>query len=157
MRRLFNALAAGSLALAACFALAARAAATYHGTVAGAQTASADAVSLNLNAAGDLPGMLSLSLKHEGGQVNGGSWTLTVLPPGANATSTERGRLSGAVGGGTLTLDANGVVTAAAGLQLSVQGGTGQYEGVSGGSGSLSLSTDPENASKLGGPLQFDF
>lgn len=93
MRRLFNALAAGSLALAACFALAARAAATYNG----------------------------------------------------------------AVGGGTLTLDANGVVTAAAGLQLSLQGGTGQYEGVSGGSGSLSLSTDPENASKLGGPLRFDF
>ena len=157
MRRLFPPALTASLALAACFALAARAAATYHSSVSGSQTASADGVSLNLNASGDLPGMLTLTLRHEGGTVTGGSWSLIVLPPDADATSAEKGRLSGGVSAGTLTLDANGVVSAAVGLQLNLQGGTGQYAGVSGGSGSLGLSADPENASKLGGPLQLDF
>ena len=157
MRRLSPTPLAAALALAACFALAAHAATTFNGSVSGSQTASAEGVSLNLNAAGDLPGMLTLSLKHEGGKVTGGSWAMTVLPPDADANSAEKGRLSGVVGAGSLTLDANGVVSAADGLQLSVQGGTGQYEGVSGGAGSLSLSADPENATKLGGPLKFDF
>jgi len=157
MRRLSPTLLAASLALAASFALAAHAAATYNGSASGSQTAAAEGVSLNLNAAGDLPGVLTLSLKHEGGRVTGGSWTLTVLPPDAGATSAEKGRLSGVVGAGTLTLDANGIVSAADGLQLNVQAGTGQYAAVSGGSGSLTLAADPENSSKLGGPLKFDF
>lgn len=156
MRRLFTPLLAASLALAACVGLA-RAAAEYNGSVSGSQTAAAEGVSLNLNAAGDLPGMLTLSLKHEGGRVTSGSWSLTVLPPGADATSAERGRLSGVVSAGTLTLGANGIVSAAEGLRLDVQDGAGQYAGVSGGAGTLSLSADPENASKLGGPLKFDF
>lgn len=156
MRRLFTPLLAASVALAACVALA-RAATEYNGSVTGSQTAAAEGVSLNLNATGDLPGMLTLSLKHESGRVTGGTWSLTVLPPDADATSTEKGRLSGVVGGGTLTLDGNGIVSAAEGLRLIVQGGDGQYAGVSGGGATLSLSADPENASKLAGPLKFDF
>ncbi len=156
MRRLFPPLLAASLALAACVVLA-RAATTYNGSVTGSQTASAEGVSLNLNATGDLPGMLTLSLKHEGGSVTGGTWSLTVLPPDADATSNERGRLAGVVSGGTLTIDAHGIVSAAEALRLDVQGGTGQYTGVSAGAGTLALSADPENASKLGGPLKFDF
>jgi len=156
MRRLLTPLAAASLALAACVALA-RAATVYNGSVNGSQTAAAEGVSLNLNTAGDLPGMLTLSLKHEGGRVTGGSWSLTVLPPDADATSAERGRLLGVVSAGALTLNANGIVSAAEGLRLDVQGGVGQYAGVSGGAGTLSLSADPENASKFGGPLKFYF
>ena len=156
MRRLITPLLAASLALAACVALA-QAAAEYNGSVSGSQTAAAEGVSLNLNAAGDLPGMLTLSLKHEGGRVTGGSWSMTVLPPNADATSVERGRLSGVVSAGALTLDANGIVSAAEGLRLDVQSGDGQYADVSGGAGTLSLSADPENASKLGGTLKFDF
>lgn len=156
MRRLFTPLLAASLALTACVALA-RAAAEYNGSVSGSQTASAEGVSLNLNAAGDLPGMLTLSLKHDGGRVTSGSWSMTVLPPDADATSAERGRLSGVISGGALALDGNGIVSAAEGLRLDVQGGAGQYADVAGGAGTLSLSADPENASKLGGPLKFAF
>lgn len=158
MRRLLTAVFAPSLALLACFTLA-RAAATYKDTVAGSQTASrlSEGVSLNLHATGDLPGVLTLSLRHEGGRISGGSWTLVVLPPDADASSGERGRLSGSVGGGALTLDEHGIVTAADSIQLSVQSGEGRYASVSGGGATLSLSADPRIATKLVGPLAFDF
>ena len=135
------------------------AASTYNNTVTGSQTASAESgsVAFNLNATGDLPGMLSIKLKHEGGNVNGGTWTLTVLPPNADATSSETGTITGSFSGGTVTLDANGVVTGASSVQLSVQSGTGQYQTVTGGTGTLGLSTDAENSTKLGGPLALSF
>jgi hypothetical protein len=156
MRRPLSALVATALALFACAALA-RAAAVYNSTLTGSQTASAEGVTLQLNAGGDLHGMLAVSLKHEGGNVVGGSWTLTVLPPNADASSSEKGRLSGSVTGGTLTLDANGIVTAAASVQLSVRGGTGGFAAVTGGGGTFGLSADPENSTKLGGPLVLNF
>jgi hypothetical protein len=134
-------------------------AATYNNTVTGSQTAAAESgsVALNLNATGDLPGMLSITLKHETGAVNGGTWTLTVLPPSADANSNEVGTLSGNITGGTITLDANGIATAAGSVQLNVQSGTGQFSTTNAGSGTLSLSADPENSTKLGGPLALNF
>ncbi|HSK62445.1 MAG TPA: hypothetical protein VK893_01340 [Pyrinomonadaceae bacterium] len=135
------------------------AATTYNNTVSGSQTASAESgsIALNLNATGDLPGMLSLTLKHEDGNVNGGAWTLTVLPPNADASSSETGTLTGTLTSGALTLDANGIATAANSVQLNVQSGTGQYGSITAGSGTLNLSADPENSTKLGGPLVLDF
>lgn len=132
---------------------------TYNNTVTGSQTAAAESgsIALNLNAAGDLPGMLSVTLRHEGGNVNGGTWTLTVLPPNADASSSEVGTLTGSLAGGTITLDANGIATAASSLQLNVQSGTGQFNTITAGSGTLSLSADAENATKLGGPLALNF
>lgn len=158
MRRPLIALAAAALALAAGVALA-RAASAYNSTLAGSQTASArgEGAALQLNATGDLHGMLRLTLRHEGGQVTGGSWSFIVLPPKADASSSEKGRLMGSVGGGTLTTDANGVVTSVASVQLSVRGGAGDYENVSAGGGSVSLSADPENPTRLGGPLALNF
>lgn len=159
MRRTLPAIPASSLALLACFTLALAATTTYNDTVTGSQTASrlSEGVSLNLSATGDLPGVLTLSLKHEGGKVSGGGWALTVLPPNADASSGERGRLSGSVSGGALTFDENGVVTAADSVQLTVQGCEGQFAGVSGGSATLSLSADPRIPTRLVGPLAFDF
>lgn len=135
------------------------AAATYNNTVSGAQTASpeSEGAALNLNAAGDLPGMLNIKLRHEGGNVTGGTWTMTVLPQNADASSSETGRLTGSVSGGSITLDANGVVTGVNGAHLTVQSGTGQFEAVSSGNGTLSLTADPENSTKLGGPLVLNF
>jgi hypothetical protein len=158
MRRLLSALSATSLALLVSVALV-HAAATYNNTLIGSQTASGApaSIALNLNASGDLPGMLSLSLTHEGGNVSGGTWTMTVLPPNADATSSETGKLTGKVTGGTLTLDANSIVTAANSVQLTVQSGTELYATVGNGSGTLSLSADPENSTKLGGPLALSF
>lgn len=132
---------------------------TYNNTVTGSQTAAAESgsIALNLNAAGDLPGMLNVTLRHEGGNVNGGTWTLTVLPPNADASSSEVGTLTGSLAGGTITLDANGIATAASSLQLNVQSGTGQFNTITAGSGTLSLSADAENATKLGGPLALNF
>jgi hypothetical protein len=132
---------------------------TYNNNVSGSQTAAAESgsIALNLNATGDLPGMLSVTLKHEGGNINGGSWTLTVLPPNADTSSSETGTLTGTLSSGTITLDANGIATAAGSVQLNVQSGTGQYSAITAGSGTLGLSADPENSTKLGGPLALNF
>ena len=133
--------------------------ANYNNTVNGSQTASAESgsIALNLNATGDLPGLLSVTLRHEGGNVSGGTWKLTVLPQNADATSTETGTLTGSFTGGTVTLDANGIATALGSAQIAVQSGTGQFEAVTSGSGTLSLAADPENSTKLGGPLALSF
>jgi hypothetical protein len=132
---------------------------TYNNTVSGSQTASAESgsVAFNLNATGELPGMLSITVRHEGGNITGGTWKLTVLPANADATSSETGTLTGSLSGGTLTLDANGVTTAAGSVQIAVQSGTGQFEAITSGTGTLSLSADPENSTKLGGPLALSF
>ena len=134
-------------------------AANYNSTVTGSQTASAESgsIALNLNATGDLAGILSVTLRHEGGNVSGGTWKLTVLPQNADATSTETGTVTGSFTGGTMTLDANGITTAVSSVQLTVQSGTGQFEAVTSGSGTLSLAADPENSTKLGGPLALSF
>ena len=132
---------------------------TYNDTVSGSQTASAESgsVAFNLNATGELPGMLSLTVRHEGGNITGGTWKLTVLPANADATSSATGTLTGTFSGGTLTLDTNGIATAVTSAQLTVQTGTGQYEATTSGTGTLSLSADPENSTKLGGPLALSF
>jgi len=132
---------------------------TYNNTVSGSQTASAESgtVAFNLNATGELPGMLHLTVRHEGSNITGGTWKLTVLPANADATSSETGTLTGSLSGGTLTVDANGIATAAGSVQLTVQSGTGQYEAITSGTGTLSLSADPENSTKLGGPLALSF
>jgi hypothetical protein len=74
---------------------------TYNDTVSGSQTASAESgsVAFNLNATGELPGMLSLTVRHEGGNITGGTWKLTVLPANADATSSATGTLAGTFSG----------------------------------------------------------
>jgi hypothetical protein len=148
------ALAATLLCLAA-----ARAAASYNNTVSAARTASADreGVSLILDAAGDLPGMGKVTLRRDGNNVTGGSWSLTVLPPNADASSSEKGRLAGAVTGGTVTLNADGTLAGVSDVQLTVESGTGQYASVGGGSGTLSLPAAAEHTSKLKGTLALNF
>jgi len=42
-------------------------------------------------------------------------------------------------------------------VQLSVQGGTGDYAAVSAGGGTVSLSADAENPTRLGGSLALNF
>lgn len=142
-----------------CFA-AARAATTYNDTVSAVRTASADGpagVTLLLQAAGDLHGMDKVTLRREGDKVVGGSWSLTVLPADADASSSEKGRLNGTVDGGSLSLDQDDNLTGVSSLQLTVESGTGQHASVSGGSGTLSLSPDIENPPKLKGSLSLNF
>lgn len=148
------ALAAALLCLAA-----AHAATTYNDTVGAFQTASAESegVTLLLDAAGDLPGMGKVTLRREGNNVTGGSWSLTVLPENADASSSEKGRLSGAVTGGSFSFNADGTLAGVSSVQLTVEGGAGQHASVSGGSGTLSLSADAENPSKLRGTLALSF
>lgn len=138
---------------------AARAAANYNNTVGASRTASADRedVSLNLEVAGDLPGMGKVMLRREGNSVTGGSWSLTVLPPNADATSSEKGRLTGAVTGGSITFNPDGTLAGVADAQLTVEGGAGEHASVGGGAGTLTLSADAENPSKLKGTLALSF
>ncbi len=142
-----------------CFA-AARSAMTYNDTVSAVRTASADGpagVTFLLQAAGDLHGMGKVTLRREGNSVTGGSWSLTVLPANADATSSEKGSLTGAVTGGSITFNPDGTLAGVSAVQLTVEGGTGQHASVGGGSGTLSLSADAENPSKLKGTLALDF
>lgn len=159
MKRLTAIIATASAAALLSF-VAARAATTYNNTVSAIRSASVDGeagATLILEASGDLPGMGRITLQREGNNVTGGNWSLTVLPANADASSSEKGRLNGAVTGGTLTFNPDGQLTGVSSVQLAVGEGTGQYASVSSGSGTLSLSPDAENPSKLKGTLTFDF
>lgn len=138
---------------------AARAATTHNNAVDAVRTASAERedISLIFEAAGDLPGMGKVTLKRDGNNVTGGTWSLTVLPPDADASSSEKGRLDGAVTGGSLAFDADGNLAGVSSVQLTVEGGTGQHASVGGGSGTLSLSASADNPSKLKGALALNF
>lgn len=142
-----------------CLAVA-RAATTYNDTVSAVQTASADgpsSVTFLLEAAGDLHGMGKVTLRRQGNNVIGGTWSLTVLPEEADASASEKGRLSGTVTGGSITFDPDDTLSGVSSVQLTVESGTGQHVSVNGGSGTLSLSSDIENPPKLKGTLALSF
>jgi hypothetical protein len=132
---------------------------TYRDALRGFQSASteSDGVNLILNAEGDLPGTSQVSLTREGSKVTGGSWTLTVLPPDADATANEKGRLTGGVTGGTLTFNGDGSLAGADSIQLTIRGGAGQYSRVKSGSAVINLAPQPENPSQLAGTLTLEF
>lgn len=135
----------------------AHAAKTYEDKVEGFQSASREGIALHLGASGDLPGEYKTVLRRDGKNVTGGSWTLTVFAPDADAVSGAKGELTGSVTGGALTFNGEGAVAGANSVQLTVHGGTGQYVGIKSGRGALNLSTTPENPSQLAGTLTLDF
>jgi hypothetical protein len=147
------------LAVALTHAAATRAASVYRDSVTAIQTAASDRgdIKLSLNADGDLPGMSSVSLRRDGNKVTGGEWTLTVFPPDAGPTASEKGKLMGTVAGGTLGFDDDGALTRAESLELTIQSGTGHYAGVRRGGGTLNLSPRAENHSQLVGTLTLNF
>jgi hypothetical protein len=133
--------------------------ATYNDTVSGSQTAApeSEGIALNLTAAGDLPGMNKLTLTRSEANVTGGSWSMTVLPANADASSSERGTLTGTVSSGTITLNENGTLASASAVQISIQSGTGEFAGVTAGSATVNLSANAENPSQLNGTLVLNF
>ena len=132
---------------------------TYNDTVSGSQTAAPDSegIALNLTAAGDLPGMNKLTLVRSDTNITGGTWSMTVLPANADASSSERGTLTGTVSGGTITLNENGTLSSASGVQFSIQSGTGEFASVTTGTATVSLSANAENPSQLNGTLVLNF
>ena len=133
--------------------------ATYNDTLSGSQTAApeAEGIALNLTASGDLPGMNKVKLQRSDSNITGGSWTMTVLPANADASSTERGTLTGTIGGGTLALTAEGTLASASGVQITIQSGTGEFASVTSGTGTLTIAANAENASQLNGTLVLNF
>ena len=133
--------------------------ATYNDTVSGSQTAApeAEGIALNLTAAGDLPGMNKLTLVRSDTNITGGAWSMTVLPANADASSSERGTLTGTVSGGTITLNENGTLASASSVQISIQSGTGEFASVTTGTATVSLSANAENPSQLNGTLVLNF
>jgi hypothetical protein len=136
-----------------------QAVAAYNDSVSGSQTASTvvDAIAINLSATGDLPGMTKITLQRNTLNVTGGSWTFTVLPQNADALSSARGELTGTVTAGTLTLNADGTLASASAVQLTIQSGTGDFAGVTAGTGTVNVSSSSENASQLVGTLVLGF
>jgi hypothetical protein len=133
--------------------------ATYNDSLQGSQTAApeAEGVALNLTASGDLPGMTKVKLQRNGQNVTGGSFRITVLPQNADASSSERGELVGTISGGTVTLNTEGTLSAASGVQITIQSGTGEFASVTSGSGTISISANSENPSQLSGTLVLNF
>ena len=134
-------------------------AATYNDTLSGSQTAApeAEGIALNLTAAGDLPGMTKVNLHRNGENVTGGSLRLTVLPQNADATSSERGQLVGTISGGTVTLNSEGTLASASGVQVTIQSGTGEFATVTSGTATLNITASNENSSQLSGALVLNF
>lgn len=134
-------------------------AATYNDTVSGSQTAApeSEGIALNLTAAGDLPGMIKLKLVRTDANITGGSLTMTVLPADADASSSERGSLTGTVASGTLTLNENGTLASASSVQITIQSGTGEFAGVTSGSATVNVSAAAENPTQLSGTLVLNF
>ena len=134
-------------------------AATYNDTVSGSQTAApeSEGIAVNLTAAGDLPGMLKLTLVRSETNVTGGTWSMTVLPANADAASNERGTLTGTVSGGTLTLNENGTLASASSVQVTIQSGAGEFASVSSGTATINVSANAENPSQLNGTLVLNF
>lgn len=133
--------------------------ATYNDTLSGSQTAApeAEGIALNLTASGDLPGMSRVTLQRDGLNVTGGTWRMTVLPQNADASSSERGVLTGTISGGTLTLTAEGTLASASGLQISIQSGTADFSAVTSGTGTINITSSAENPSQLSGTLVLNF
>jgi len=133
--------------------------ATYNDTLSGSQTAApeAEGIALNLTAAGDLPGMTRVNLHRNGENVTGGSLRLTVLPQNADATSSERGQLVGTISGGTVTLNSEGTLASASGVQVTIQSGTGEFATVTSGTATLNITASTENPSQLSGALVLNF
>ena len=133
--------------------------ATYNDTLNGSQTAApeAEGIALNLTAAGDLPGMTKVNLQRNGENITGGSLRLTVLPQNADASSSERGQLVGTISGGTVTLNSEGTLASASGVQVTIQSGTGEFASVTSGTATLSISASTENPSQLSGTLVLNF
>ncbi|HEV8168059.1 MAG TPA: hypothetical protein VGP59_01900 [Pyrinomonadaceae bacterium] len=133
--------------------------ATYNDSLSGSQTAAPEAagIALNLTASGDLPGMSKVVLHRDGQNVTGGTLRLTVLPQNADASSSERGVLVGAISGGTLTLTAEGTLASASGVQVTIQSGTGEFASVTSGTATISITTNAENTTQLNGTLVLTF
>jgi hypothetical protein len=133
--------------------------ATYNDTLSGSQTAApeAEGIALNLTAAGDLPGMTKVNLHRNGENVTSGSLRLTVLPQNANASSSERGQLVGTISGGTVTLNSEGTLASASGVQVTIQSGTGEFASVTSGTATLNITASSENPSQLSGALVLNF
>lgn len=133
--------------------------ATYNNTVSGSQTASPEeeGIAINLTAAGDLPGMVRLTLRRTETTVSGGTLVVTALPANADASSSERGVLIGSVTGGTLTVDNNGTVASAADVQVTINKGTGEFSNVTSGTATINVSAGAENPSQLSGTLVLNF
>ena len=133
--------------------------ADYNDTLSGSQTAAPEAqgIALNLTASGDLPGMSKVMLQRDGLNVTGGTFRLIVLPQNADASSSERGNLVGTVTGGTLALNAEGTVSSASSVHITIQSGTGDYANVTTGTATLNLSANAENPTQLTGTLVLSF
>jgi len=133
--------------------------ATYNDTLNGSESAAlaSEGIVLNLVASGDLPGMSRVTLTRNGTKVTGGSWRMTVLPPNANASSNERGKLVGTITGGTLALTGTGTLASASAVKVTIQSGTGDFAAVTSGNATITITADANNPTQLTGTLVLTF
>ena len=87
---------------------------------------------------GEVRGTLRVSIRLDGQQVPGGDWSAALLRTDADGSESEAGTISGTVDHGSV-LAADGRVHALADVRLTITSGTGEFAGLSSGSGSLDV------------------
>lgn len=114
------------------------------------------------NVQGDIPGTLTLALVvGADGVVTGGEWALTVSyiqfgPPDADGDGdrseslVQRGVIKGTVSIGSSLLATDGLASNVSGVLLSVTGGTLEFAGKTGGTGTLNGSSMNQQAASSG-------
>ena len=114
-------------------------------------------LSLGAVATGALPGSFTISLNLNNTTVTNGNWWLVVKERNADGSVSEVGALAGAVSGGTVSLNADGRVTSLNSVQLLIQTGSGNYAGVTSGSGSLTGTFGNQASPSFSGTLNLNF
>ena len=109
------------------------------------------------DASGDLRGSFFLAFDCRDGSISGGTWLILVTTDGADGTTEVRGTIRGQVVEGAFERDGGGARIVVHGVALAVTEGTGEYAGVSGGTGSLDATADPEGAPQFVGKIGLTF
>jgi hypothetical protein len=114
-------------------------------------------LSLGAEASGALPGSFTVSLNLDSTTVTGGRWRLVAKRVNEDGSQSEVGVIEGAVSGGAVSLSADGRVASLVSVQLAVEGGTGNYAGLTRGSGTLAGGLNREASPQFSGSLNLDF
>jgi hypothetical protein len=137
-------------------------------------------VVVTFEAKGDLRGLVTLTVNTSGNEITGGEWAFVVryveyldhhgrpIPEGEEElvhnesephaerpVFVDKGTLSGPVGGGALSRDANGVITGLSSVLLSVGSGSLTFEGAAGHGSSAASGLD--QAATSSGSLDLTF
>lgn len=118
---------------------------------------SSSGVAFEGSATGDLTGSFEVAFDCNAGRIVGGSWRLAVVETGNDGAATEVGAITGRVREGSFQANGAGEIYVVDAVALEIQQGRGRYASVSGGTGTLGATIDPNADPQVRGSLDLDF